>query len=182
MTEPDFETSDPSISGVRIADFITRRIFAAASLYAATECADGRALTGAEDVYAFWLILSKLIIGKHVVKSEHPAPGRPSTRSYAGSSHVGGRRAPTTVVHPPRPSTASTVSDSRCRRASTGVTSLSTLQPLQDPSQHSRTQTRGSRRQSQPKEHGTAGRARSPTPSSRTSRQSTAEMCTTERS
>jgi hypothetical protein len=46
MAEADSDTADPSVRGVRIADRITGCISAAAP-----ECANGRALTGAEEVY-----------------------------------------------------------------------------------------------------------------------------------
>jgi hypothetical protein len=44
--ESDSQTANLSVRGVRISDLIIERIFAIASLYAASECADGRALIG----------------------------------------------------------------------------------------------------------------------------------------
>jgi hypothetical protein len=44
--EADFQIANPSVHGVHISNLIIGRIFAAASLDAAPECADGRTLTG----------------------------------------------------------------------------------------------------------------------------------------
>jgi hypothetical protein len=76
IVEANSETIDPSLRGFRITDLITGRIFAAASLYAALDCADGRALTGPAEVHAFSLISCKLIVDKRIIKSERLA--RPS--------------------------------------------------------------------------------------------------------
>jgi hypothetical protein len=51
--EADSQTTDPSVCGVRISDLITERTFATVSPDAASECADGRTLTGTADVYTF---------------------------------------------------------------------------------------------------------------------------------
>jgi hypothetical protein len=67
------ETADLSVCGVRIANLITGRIFTAASLCAAPEWADRRALIGAADVYAFSLIFYKLTAEKRTTNSERPA-------------------------------------------------------------------------------------------------------------
>jgi hypothetical protein len=40
MAEVDSQTADQFVWGVRISDFITGRIFAAASLYGSRKCAD----------------------------------------------------------------------------------------------------------------------------------------------
>jgi hypothetical protein len=69
----DSEIADLSLCGVRIANLITVRIFATASLYAAPEWADRRALIGAVDVYAFLLIFYRLIVEKRTTNSERPA-------------------------------------------------------------------------------------------------------------
>jgi crotonobetainyl-CoA:carnitine CoA-transferase CaiB-like acyl-CoA transferase len=66
--ETDSETANPSVHGVSIADSITGRMIAAASLYLARGCADGRALAGVADADAFWLIFDK-----RITKSERPA-------------------------------------------------------------------------------------------------------------
>jgi hypothetical protein len=57
MVEANCSTTDPSVCGVRITHLTTGGIFAAASLYATPECADGRDRTCPADVYAFLLIL-----------------------------------------------------------------------------------------------------------------------------
>jgi hypothetical protein len=44
--ETDSQTADLSARGVRISDLIIERTFVIASFYAASECADGRALIG----------------------------------------------------------------------------------------------------------------------------------------
>jgi hypothetical protein len=54
MAEANSQTADPSVRGVPISDLITRRIFAAASLFAAPKCADVRSFSGAAEVYAFY--------------------------------------------------------------------------------------------------------------------------------
>jgi hypothetical protein len=56
MAAADSRTADSSVRGVRVSDLITGRIFAAASVDAAPECADGCALTGAADTDALLLI------------------------------------------------------------------------------------------------------------------------------
>jgi hypothetical protein len=48
-------------------------MFAAASLFAAPECADGRALTGIANVYAFSLIFYKFIVDKASQRADVPA-------------------------------------------------------------------------------------------------------------
>jgi hypothetical protein len=56
MADADSQTTDPSVRGVRISDLMTGGIFPATSLYAASECANGCALTRDVDAYAFLLI------------------------------------------------------------------------------------------------------------------------------
>jgi hypothetical protein len=53
MAEANPQIADPSGPDVRISDLITGRIFAAASLYAASECAHGRGPTGTAEICAF---------------------------------------------------------------------------------------------------------------------------------
>jgi hypothetical protein len=72
MANADPEIADPSVRGVCITEPLTGRTFAAASLYAATECAERRALTNTGDVYVFSLIFYKLIIHKGITKSDQP--------------------------------------------------------------------------------------------------------------
>lgn len=66
LAETDSKTDDLSVHGVRIADLITGGIFAVAMLYAVPECADGRALTGAADVYTFSLVSYEFIVDKDI--------------------------------------------------------------------------------------------------------------------
>jgi hypothetical protein len=57
MAEADTETTDPSVCGVCPIDRITERIFAAASLYATLDSADGHTLTDTADADALSFIV-----------------------------------------------------------------------------------------------------------------------------
>jgi hypothetical protein len=57
--ETETETADPSVRGVCTTDRITERIFAAASVYATLDSADGHALTDTADADALSFIFRK---------------------------------------------------------------------------------------------------------------------------
>jgi hypothetical protein len=76
MAEADSETADPSGCGVRIADPIPSCIFAA------PDCSEGRARTGAVDGYTFLLIFWKSW-------TLHPFPDQPQQRPAECAARVG---------------------------------------------------------------------------------------------
>jgi hypothetical protein len=80
MTEVDSETANPSIPGVRIADLITGRIIAAASIFIAPQRASGRALSGGADVYAFSLVFHRPIVDKRSLPLELKTSARKERR------------------------------------------------------------------------------------------------------
>jgi multisubunit Na+/H+ antiporter MnhE subunit len=81
MVEDNSTTTDPSVCDVRIADLISGCIFAAASLYATSECADGRALICAEGVYVFLLIFFFMMMVCQPILARRAAHGRASGRN-----------------------------------------------------------------------------------------------------
>jgi hypothetical protein len=81
MVETNSTTTDPFVCDVRIADLITGRTFTTASLYATSECVDGRALICAESIYAFLPIFFFMVMVCQPVLARHAAHGRVSGRN-----------------------------------------------------------------------------------------------------